>query len=108
MAEQHGVEMYHYSYVWPKQVRDKIDYYKEAVSKDNCINDYFRSIWLRWVRGNDNERDSIEENYNGVHEFKPSYRGECRTKLFTKPHPLVIRESMKELKKRFNEELEQC
>ena len=32
-----GVQMYHYSYVFPTQVHTKVSYYKDSVSRDNCI-----------------------------------------------------------------------
>lgn len=39
-----GVEMYHYSYVFPKQVKNKIEYYKAKVSMSKCIDQYYDNI----------------------------------------------------------------
>ncbi|MDD5013493.1 MAG: hypothetical protein PHW73_00140 [Atribacterota bacterium] len=106
MADKYGVDMYHYSYVSPNGVHDKIMYYKAAVSMHNCIDNYFMKIWLPWVIGGTELRKKIEDEYKGVHEFKPSYRGECRTMAFTGKHPPVIQRDLKLLKAKFNEQLE--
>lgn len=105
MFNKFGVEMYHYSYVFANQVRSKIQYYKKEIAKHNCIDDYFEKVWLPWVKGNDLERQSIQSQYIGVHEFKPSYRGPCYPELFTGEHPLRIAFTMDQLKKRFDDEL---
>jgi hypothetical protein len=102
-----GVQMYHYSYVFPNQVNRKIAYYKDSVSKENCIDNYFSTIYLPWVKGNDNTKQNIENDYLGVHEFKPHVRGECFTKPFTLIHPESIERDMLELVETFNEQLKQ-
>jgi glycosyltransferase involved in cell wall biosynthesis len=99
-----GIEMYHYSYVFPKQVYEKILYYKAAVSKHLCIDNYYYDIWLQWVKYPE-KRQQIEDTYNGVHEFIPSYRGECRTQLFTGNHPSVIQKDLDALKEKLNKQL---
>lgn len=98
-----GVQMYHYSYVFPEQVRQKLSYYKAAVSKENCIDNYFEEVYLPWVLGH---REEVEEKFDGVHEFKPNVRGSCRTIQFKQSdHPQIIRQNMGELKNKFNEQL---
>jgi glycosyltransferase involved in cell wall biosynthesis len=104
MSQQYGVEMYHYSYTFAKQVYEKIQYYKGSVSKENCIDNYFDEIWLKWVL-NPELRAEIEDKYNGVHEFIPSYRGECRTIPFTGTHPQVIAKDMESLIEKFKTQL---
>jgi hypothetical protein len=99
-----GIRMYHYSYVFPRQVKEKVQYYKSAVSQDNCIDNYFEKIYLPWTK-NAYMRDEIENEYKGVHEFKPSYRGECRTKWFEGNHPKVILRDMEELRAEFERQL---
>jgi hypothetical protein len=98
--------MYHYSYVFPEQVRKKIDYYKAKVSRDNCIDDYFNKVYLPWVNGDENQKLKIESNYMGVHEFKPHVRGECYTKKFEGAHPESIINSYELLNQRFKKELQ--
>lgn len=97
-----GVSMYHYSYVFPSQVHNKIGYYKDSVSRDRCIDNYFSSIYLPWVNGN---QDSVEAEYLGVHEFKPHFRGPCYTASFGGTHPEAIERDIDILRDRFNEEL---
>lgn len=101
-----GVEIYHYSYVFPKQVKDKVGYYKACISLHNCIDNYFELVWLEWVLYPE-KRNFIENAYQGVHEFKPAYRGDCRTALFEGKHPLPIQKSMKSLKTKFNKQLDE-
>lgn len=105
LYERYGVQMYHYSYVSPRQVYEKIKYYKEYLSKDNCIDNYFDEVFAPWVVGTADERRAIEDRFNGVHEFQPGYRGECRTEWFTGEHPETIAKRLPELRARFNQEL---
>lgn len=105
MADKYGVEMFHYSYVWPSQVKSKIEYYKAVISRDNCIDNYFFAVWLKWVLGDDLQKDQVEHSYNGVHEFIPSYRQRCGTMPFTGQHPYVIQRSLPELTARLHAEL---
>jgi hypothetical protein len=100
----HGVYMYHYSYVFPKQVKEKVAYYKAAVSRENCIDNYYERIYHPWVT-QPTQRQQIEDMFDGVHEFKPQSRGECRTKKFEGEHPQVIQNSFLELVKKFKGQL---
>jgi len=101
-----GVEMYHYSYVFPKQVKNKIEYYKAKVSRDKCIDGYFEKVYLPWVNSSEMQRYQIEKQYLGVHEFKQQFRGECFTAPFVGEHPEAIQKNLLSLTRRFNEELE--
>jgi len=100
-----GVQMYHYSYVFPVQVHTKVNYYKDSVSRDNCIDDYFNTIYLPWVNGDNETRQNIEKNNLGVHEFKPHVRGECFTTKFEGEHPAAIVKDLELLKSKFNTQL---
>lgn len=100
-----GVQMYHYSYVFPDQVNRKISYYKEVVSKENCIDNYFDNVYLPWVNGDDNIKRNIEEMFSGVHEFKPNVRGECFTNKFMGQHPESIIKNISNLKDIFDNQL---
>ena len=97
-----GVQMYHYSYTFPDQVYKKVNYYKDSVSRDNCIDDYFNRVYLPWVNG---DRVRVEEQFLGVHEFKPYSRGECFTSPFILSHPESIINDMEELKNKFKKQL---
>lgn len=98
----HGVQMYHYSYVFPEQVKQKLSYYKAAVSKENCIDNYFDEVYMPWVVG---DYKTVEDKYDGVHEFKPNVRGSSRTIPFKDQHPNIISRHMDVLKHKFREQL---
>ena len=88
-----GVMMYHYSYVFDKQVKNKVEYYKAKVSQFKCIDNYYEEIFAPWKNGSDIERIMIENKYDGVHEWKPQFRGSCRTRKFIGTHPASIKNS---------------
>lgn len=101
-----GIFMYHYSYVFPRQVYEKIQYYENAViSTGNCIPNYFNNVYLAWVKGDDQQRFNIEQANRGVHEFAPHYRGDCFTERFKLDHPFAIARDMNLLQPKFNEQL---
>ena len=105
LAENYGVRMYHYSYVFPDQVFNKIKYYEEFLNKTHCIKDYFNQVYLPWVTGSSEQRRDIEEKYLGVHEWTPNSRGECYTAPFTSEHPEIIKSNIQQLKDKFNKQL---
>ena len=105
LYKEHGIRMYHYSYVFPRQVHEKIAYYKAAVSKHKCIDDYFKKVYLPWVTGDEITKRIIEEGYDGVHEWKSEYRSETYTEIYKGEHPVTIQNSMNELIKEFNKQL---
>ncbi|HAI44941.1 MAG TPA: hypothetical protein DCM40_46130 [Maribacter sp.] len=82
-----GVMMYHYSYVFDKQVKNKTEYYEAKVSKLKCIPNYYENVFVPWVSGTKITRLLLENKYNGVHEYRPEFRGPCRTKKFIGLHP---------------------
>lgn len=98
--EQHGVQMYHYSYVFPRQVREKIAYYRAKVSRENCHPNYYEDIYLPWVRG----VKSVERSWRGVHEFRPESRGDAYTQKFEGTHPDVISKKIDTFKKVIEDE----
>jgi thiol-disulfide isomerase/thioredoxin len=100
--------MYHYSYVFPKQVKEKVQYYKAAVSQDNCIDNWFENVYAPWVMAEywGKSRQEVEDRYNGVHEFKPEVRGPCFTQPWRGQHPRVIHDAMPRLSKKWAEQVE--
>lgn len=106
LANEYGIRMYHYSYVFPNHVFEKIKYYEEAVlAKGRCIPDYFQNIYLPWVLGDDKQKEIIENKYQGVHEYIPAVRGPAFTKKFENLHPEVILNGMEKLQEKFNLQL---
>lgn len=106
--DYYGISMCHYSYVWPSQVKSKIDYYKSKVSMQNCIPDFYEAHWLPWTRTKDiEEKWNIEQKILGMHEFKPDIRGPAFTKPYTGIHPLPIIKNKETLLARLERELQQ-
>lgn len=103
LYDDFGVRMYHYSYTFPKQVYEKLKYYRESLNTYNCHDNYFDNIYLPWVLGNDIEKEKIENKYNGVHEFKN--RIHARTRKFEGNHPKIILDNMDKLTNLFHEQL---
>lgn len=103
--ENLGVQMYHYSYVFPRQVYTKVSYYKSEVSKQNCIDNYYQNVYKPWVLGTDQQKVAVENFYSGVHEFKPIVRGPCFTERFCGEHPESIARDIESLKDGFYEQL---
>jgi SAM-dependent methyltransferase len=105
LFDEHGVEMYHYSYVFPRQVYKKVEYYQSIGGTVNRIPNYFFEVFYPWVIGNQQERKIIEDKFIGVHEYLPAVRGPCYSDKFTGEHPYFIEKSLNKLKETFNEEL---
>ena len=103
LDEEHGVRVYHYSYVFPRQVYEKISYYKAAVSKENCRDNYFEEIYMPWVLGDEEAKNIIEKNNNGVHEFIS--RSSTFTKKLERNHPEVITNNLEQLESIYHSQL---
>lgn len=93
LYESTGIQMYHYSYTFPEQVKKKVAYYKAKVSRERCINNYYENVFDPWVKGDDITKQQIEAKYRGVHEWKPQHRGDCFTSKFQGTHPKSITNS---------------
>ncbi len=100
-----GIRFYHYSYVFPEQIKRKTEYYHERDPRGTIAN-YFRQVYLPWALGDAATRDAIETVYQGVHDWLPARRGECFTRKFEGEHPAAIQEAMPKLQQRFERELE--
>lgn len=108
MMLKHDVMMYHYSYTFPRQVREKVQYYEAAViSAGKCIPHYFEDVYLRWVMGGNEQRKEVERQFKGVHEFIPAYRGDCYPVKFEGEHPDIIKAAMPKLLLKFNSQLQE-
>lgn len=104
--DMYQISMCHYSYVWPSQVKSKIDYYKSKVSMQNCIPDFYDNYWLPWTKSvSIEEKWEIETKIHGMHEFKPEIRGPAFTKPYVNFHPDAIKVNIETLKSRIEKEL---
>ena len=103
---RHGIRMYHYSYVFPKQVANKIEYYEAKVSRDKCFKKYFETIYLPWVQADDDEQKfKIEMINDGVHEFIKGTRPHTFTKRFEGSHPSEVEKRLEEYRNRIDDEM---
>jgi len=101
-----GAVMHHYSYVFPEQVKQKIEYYRAKVSLNKCLDNYYENIYMPWVQSSELDRFQIEKRYQGVHEFKPEYRGDCYTALYLGTHPESIIKDLNHLNDRMKRQIE--
>jgi 2-polyprenyl-3-methyl-5-hydroxy-6-metoxy-1,4-benzoquinol methylase len=60
---------------------------------------------LKWVVGNEQQRQTIENTYRGVHEWTPERRGDCYTEKFNFEHPETITRDLSLLRERFEGEV---
>jgi hypothetical protein len=106
LYDKFGVRMYHYSYVFPRQVHSKEAYYS-SLAQGKFIEDYFKRVYISWTTGTEKDREIIEGQFQGVHEYKPEYRRPAFTKPFEGEHPKIIQDSMTELKKEYDRQFNQ-
>lgn len=102
---KYGIQMYHYSYVFPIQVYMKTQYYNTFVN-NGTIKNYYENVYLQWVIGDENKKQHIEQTYRGVHEWIPERRGDCYTTKFNLKHPETIQRDLTLLKNKFKFELD--
>jgi SAM-dependent methyltransferase len=105
LFEKYGVRMYHYSYVFPKQILNKMKYY-QTLASGKFIKNYFEEIYYPWVSGSDTAKLQIETKYSGVHEYKPEFRNSAFTTPFNGEHPEPIKKDMDVLLKEWNDQLQ--
>lgn len=98
LFDKTGAYMYHASYVYPRQVHNKVAYYKAALTKHKCIENYFEEVYMPWVSGSLDLKMCIEEKWQGVHEWKPEYRTPTFTTPFTGTLPPALTKALPELK----------
>ncbi len=103
-TEQMGVFFYHYSYVFPSQMRKKAQYYAQH-SPGGTIPDYFNRVFKPWLLGDGVKKALIESAFEGVHDWLPERRGACVTVPFTGEHPEEIRKSLPALQARLDHEI---
>lgn len=106
LYEMIGFEMYHYSYVFPKQVYNKLKYYMDIGGMGNRIQNYFWNVYWPWITGNASKQAEIEKKYLGVHEYLPAFRGVSFTAPFTGIHPTSINTNKAILQERIKQEIE--
>lgn len=105
LYEATGITMWHGSYISPKGVYQKLNYYEKAIiNPGSCIPNYVQDVFIPWCLY-PGQREAIENRWNGVQEFIPAIRGASKTEPYTGNHPAVIRRDMQLLKDKFHKEL---
>lgn len=72
----------------------------------NRIPNYFWNVYWPWIIGDDSQRNIIEQQYLGVHEYLPSIRGASFTTQFDGTHPIPIETRRPLLENRLIQEME--
>lgn len=101
-----GLWIYHYSHVFPKQVKAKMEYYKSLDSDGTgIISDYWNRLFVPWMRAN-TEEDKLkaEAPFKGVQEWVPQRRGDAYTAKFTGEHPDIIKQAMQKFRQKISDE----
>lgn len=96
-------KFFHYSYVFPSQVKNKVDYY--ASWGAGVIPNYFERVYRPWVLGSAKTQADIENEFDGVHEWLPARRGDARTRAFDGSHPRKMEYALPHLKRRLAHEI---
>jgi hypothetical protein len=98
-----GIRIYHYSYVFPKQVKEKCDYYQKRFS--GLIPDYWNKLFVPWMKADtDEDKRIVEKPTQGVHMWLPHRRGPAFTKKFPGQHPETIEKARPVLEQRISDE----
>ncbi len=96
-----GVYIYHYSHVFPKQVKAKMSYYSSWTS---IIQNYWERLYVPWMRAkSDDEKLLVEMPTKGVQEW--AQRDPAYTAKFNGTHPESIELAKADLIKRICDEM---
>lgn len=103
-TDKWGVRIFHYSFVFPTQVKAKTKFYYDRDPK-GIVPQYWDKLFVPWMRAENNEdKYIIEKPTQGVHVWLPHRRGDCYTKPYSGKHPEMIEKSIPALQKRIQEE----
>ena len=111
MTSYGGLFMYHYSYVFPRQVKMKAQYYHDR-DPNGTIPHWFENVYLPWASGARadlwGELYRLEQRHQGVHNWRPERRNATFTNWFEGRHPANIEAAIPQLQARFDAELAEC
>lgn len=103
-TDKWGVRIFHYSFVFPTQVKAKTVYYYNRDPR-GIVPNYWDSLFVPWMRATDDvDKAIIEKPTRGVHVWLPQRRGDAYTKLFNGKHPDAIEKSIPRLEQRIKDE----
>lgn len=104
VTDKWGIRIFHYSFVFPTQVKAKTKYYYDRSPK-GIISNYWDRLFVPWMRAKtDQEKHQVELPTRGVHVWLPNRRGEAFTKNFAGKHPEAVEKSIPKLEQRILDE----
>lgn len=105
-TDKWGIRIFHYSFVFPSQVKAKTKYYYDR-DPNGIVADYYNKLYIPWMNAKTyKEKHQIEKPTQGVHVWIPNRRGDCYTAPFKDTHPPFIEDSRIKIEKRIKDELE--
>lgn len=104
ITDSWGIRIFHYSFVFPSQVKAKTLYYYNRDPR-GIVCDYWNNLFVPWMRSNSyGEKHKVEIPTQGVHVWLPNRRGPAFTEEFKEKHPKLIENSRKDIDKRILDE----
>jgi hypothetical protein len=105
VTDSWGIRIYHYSHVFPMQVKAKMDYYYQR-DPGGIIKDYWNKLYVPWMKATtEKEKLNVERPTKGVQEWLPHRRGDAFTASFGGSHPDSVQNAIPQLKKRIEQEV---
>jgi len=102
------IRIYHYSHVFPKQIKAKMEYYYQRDPR-GIIPNYWDNLYIPWIKAKtEEEKLKIEKPTKGVQEWIAQRRGDAYTKKFNGKHPESIEKVRLKLEQRIKNELKEC
>jgi hypothetical protein len=99
-----GIRLFHYSFVFPAQVKAKTEYYYRRDPR-GIIPNYWNGLFVPWLHAaTEAEKLRIEQPTLGVQVWLPPRRGPAFTKAFAGEHPDIIKRDMPLLLQRIEDE----
>jgi hypothetical protein len=103
-TDKWGIRIYHYSFVFPAQVKAKTVYYRQRGGA-GIIGQYWDKLFVPWMRAKtEKDKLKVEKPTLGVQVWTPNRRGPAFTKRFEGKHPKAIEKSIPSLEKRIQEQ----
>jgi len=106
-TDRWGIRIFHYSFVFPSQVKAKTKYYYDR-DPGGIVPNYWDKLFVPWMKANtEAEKLKIEQPTRGVHVWLPHRRGDAFTKIFTGKHPDAIENARLKIEQRILDECKQ-
>jgi hypothetical protein len=104
ITDSWGVRIFHYSFVFPSQVKAKTVYYYNRDPR-GIVPNYWDNLFVPWMKTQDDrKKHQIEMPTRGVHVWLPNRRGDTFTARFDGEHPLLVEKSREKIETRIYNE----